>query len=121
MSTFRPPPAGIKELQATHDGFTIDFTAPVNRPAATKPQNYTIFGYTRVWQGSYATPDSGRYKVNVSTARLSQDGRTVRLTVDKLREKYVYEVNCGRVGADPQKPLWPATGHYTMTRIPGAD
>lgn len=112
-------PNGIKELRAAHDGFIIEFIEPFDRGQAALPGNYTISGYTRKWKGGYATPDSGRYKVSVTSVDVSDDAHTVRLHVDRLRTGYVYEVSCGRIDASSEKPLWPATGHYTMLRIPG--
>lgn len=111
-------PPGIRELQAQPDGFVIHFTDRVDVAAASRPDQYSISGYTRVWAGAYATPDSGRHKVEVKTAHVSADGLSVQLTVDRLQENYVYDVTCGRIGTDPNTLLWPATGHYTMNRIP---
>ena len=111
--------AGIRELKATPDGFEIEFTKPMNRKAAAATSNYTISGYTRVWKGGYATADSGRHKATVTSAALSRDGKTVRLRVDGLKPGHVYEVTCGRIGLDAKQDLWPATGHYTLHKIPG--
>lgn len=110
-------PNGIRELRATHDGFELEFLKPVDRQTAADSERYTISGYTREWGGNYATPDKGRYRVNITEIVVSRDARTVRLTVDRLEERYVYEVTCEPITTDDQ-PLWPATGHYTMTRIP---
>ena len=110
-------PNGIRDLRATHDGFTIEFMKPIDPLAAADPERYMISGYTRIWDGNYATPDSGRHRVNVRNVSVSQDARSVRLTVDRLKERHVYEVTCDGLTPDDQ-PLWPTTGHYTMTRIP---
>jgi mono/diheme cytochrome c family protein/glucose/arabinose dehydrogenase len=109
-----PAPNGIRELRATADGFEIEFLQPVDTAKAKEPASYSLSGYTRVWEGSYATPDSGRYSPRIESIDVSDDGRTVTLSVDKLRESYVYELNC--TGLDDA--LFPATGHYTMNRIP---
>jgi mono/diheme cytochrome c family protein len=107
-------PNGIRELRATPDGFEIEFFAPPPRAAAERPEAYAISAYTRVWGGAYHTSDAERHRVTVASATVSADGRTVRLRVDRLREGFVYEVGAAGVAAD----LWPATGHYTMNRIP---
>jgi len=111
-------PNGIRELRATADGFEIEFQSEIDRAAATKKSSYTISGYTRAWQGSYATPDSGRHRAEVTAVIVAKDGRSLRLKVNGLREGFVYEVSCGRIGADAKTPLWPATGHYTLHQIP---
>jgi hypothetical protein len=111
-------PLGIQELQATPHGYQLDFTAPIDRDAAAEASNYTISAYTRVWQGTYATPDSDRHQVTVKSATVAPDGRRVTLQTDKLRLGYVYEVTCGKIGPDKNTTLWPSTGHYTVNRVP---
>lgn len=110
-------PNGIRELRAIHDGFEIEFLHPVDPQAAGNPERYAISGYTRKWSGNYATSDSGRHRVKIRSISVSKDARRVRLTVDRLKERYVYDVTCNCLETDDQ-PLWPATGHYTMTRVP---
>jgi mono/diheme cytochrome c family protein len=110
-------PNGIKEIQATPDGFEIQFQQPINRTEATSLDSYSISGYTRAWKGGYATPDSGRFQPEVEAATLSKDGTRVRLRTSELKTGFLYELNC-RI-KDNDAPLWPATGHYTLHRIPG--
>ncbi len=110
-------PNGIRELRATVDGLEIEFLEPVDATRALDPDSYVLSGYTREWQGSYATPDSGRYTPEVTDIQLDADGRTVALTIPDRRAKYVYEVNCANL-ADKEQELFPATGHYTMNQVP---
>jgi glucose/arabinose dehydrogenase/mono/diheme cytochrome c family protein len=108
-------PNGLREVRATRDGFAIKFLHPVDAAAATKPAAYTISGYTRVWQGEYATPDSGRHTVTVKSATLSDDGRTVSLSLDGLRTGHVYDIAVGNVAAEK---LWPNTAAFTLHKVP---
>ena len=110
-------PNGIKEIQATNNGFEIRFQKPVDRSAATNPENYSLSGYTREWKGGYATEDSGRFQPKVETATLSADGTSIRLKTSELKTGFVYEINCRL--KENAASLWPATGHYTLHRIPG--
>lgn len=112
-------PNGIRELRVTRDGFEIEFIRAVDRAAATNLSAYSILGYNRIWKGSYATPDSNRHTLPVKWVAISNDKKTVRLTVPNRRAGgYVYEVSVGRIGAKSQPELWPATGYYTLHRIP---
>jgi len=112
-------PNGIRELRVTKDGFELEFIRPVNHTAAMKPDNYSLTGYTRVWKGGYATPDSDRHTLKVSSTSITKDNRTVRLTVPGRRTgRYVYEVTCGNIGTAEQPELFPTTGYYTLHRIP---
>lgn len=111
-------PLGIRELRAVPEGFEIQFTAPVDRLAAAVIDKYAISGYTREWKGTYATPDSNRHVVPINSVSISPDELKVVLHTDKLRTGYVYEVSCGKIGPQSNVALWPATGHYTMNRLP---
>jgi hypothetical protein len=111
-------PNGLRELTATEDGFRLEFFHPVNPGEAVKTENYSVSGYTREWSGSYATPDKDRHRADVTSAKISEDGRTVDLVVDGRREGYVYEVTAQNLSKS-DAPLWPETGHYTLHRIPG--
>lgn len=112
-------PNGIKEIQATTNGFEIRFQKPVDKSQAENPESYSLSGYTREWKGGYATPDSGRFQPKVESATLSADGTSVRVKTSELKTGFVYEINC--LIKNDDAPLWPATGHYTLHRIPGGD
>ena len=80
--------------------------------------HYKISGYTRVWKGDYATPDSGHHTGEVTSATLGHDGRTVSLVVAGLKPGHVYDLSVGEIGTGDNRTLWPAMGHYTLHRIP---
>lgn len=110
-------PNGIRELRATPNGFEIEFLNPIDATRARDASNYVLSGYTRVWEGSYATPDSGRYTPEITMLELSPDRTKVTLHVSELRMSYVYEINCSKIANDGEE-FFPATGHYTMNQIP---
>ena len=111
-------PNGIRELTATENGFRIEFFHPVDPRAAGDLENYLVSGYTRKWGGSYATEDSDRHRAEITGVSVSSDARTVELELNGRREGFVYEVTCRDIGTGNDKSLWPATGHYTLHRIP---
>jgi len=110
-------PNGIREVRAIPGGFEIDFIHPVDPKLAADPANYTLSGYTRVWQGSYATPDSDVYTPAITAVMVSDDATSVRLHVDDLRAQHVYELNCRPLTTDGA-PLQPSAAHYSMNRLP---
>ncbi|RMG36437.1 MAG: hypothetical protein D6725_10530 [Planctomycetota bacterium] len=109
-------PNGIREIRAVRGGFEISFIRPIDRDRLTDPGAFRISGYTRVWRGGYATPDSGRHRVTVRRAEPAPDGSRVRLVTGPLRPGYVYEIACGRLANG--RRFFPAVGHYTMNRLP---
>lgn len=108
-------PNGLQDIRAISDGFELSFFQPLDADAAAKPTNYAISGYQRVWQGTYATADSGRHSVTVTNAKLINP-RTVRLQLDRLKAGFVYEVSVSGVAG--RDSLFPSSGHYTLHRIP---
>ena len=109
-------PNGLHDIRATSDGFELSFIAPVDRERAADRKHYAISGYARVWQGTYETPDSGRYQPPLESAVVSPDGRSVRLKVGRLKTGFVYDISCRDVFGDADS--WPTQGHYTMHRMP---
>ncbi len=108
---------GIREIRAVPSGFEIEFLSAVDANAAINKESYSISGYTRVWQGSYATDDSGRYSLEIEKITLSKDGKTVTLQSPNLKPTFLYEFNIGDIGKDGS-PLFPSFGAYTMNRVP---
>lgn len=111
-------PNGIREIRATPQGFDLQFFHAVDPNLAVQATHYKVSGYTRVWKGDYATPDSGHHIGEVTSAVLGNDGQTVALKVAGRKTGHVYDIAVGEIGSESQRALWPAIGHYTLHRIP---
>ena len=109
---------GIREVRAIPGGFEIEFIRGIDPAEASEAENFSISGYTRVWEGSYATPDSGRYAPQVESVQLSDGNRIVTLFIDDLRPRFVYDIACGSLPSADGSDLWPNTAYYTMNRVP---
>lgn len=107
---------GIQEVRAIPGGFEIEFFEPVDRMAARSADNYSILGYTRIWGGSYATPDSERYQCQISELTLSEDAKTVVIRIEQLKPGFVYEISVK--DTLDSRPMWPTTAAYTLKQIP---
>ncbi|MAT14038.1 MAG: hypothetical protein CMJ46_02065 [Planctomyces sp.] len=112
-------PNGIKRITLEENGFRVEFFKPVDRELAAQKDQYGISTYTRVWQGSYGTPDSGRHQVEITETTVAEDGKSVLLQVDELLPSYVYDINCGDLDSSTE-PFWPATAHYTLNTLVGS-
>ena len=110
-------PNGMRDLKVVPGGLRVVFAKAIDRVAAAKPDAYAVSGYTRAWKGGYTTGDSGRHRATVTAAVVSGDGKSVTLAIDGLRAGHVYEVTCGKIGGKGAE-LWPATGHYSLHRMP---
>ncbi|MBT5018193.1 MAG: c-type cytochrome [Planctomicrobium sp.] len=108
---------GIREIRAVRNGFEIEFIEPIDSRKGLDKENYSLSGYTRIWQGSYATDDSGRYSPEISEITLSADHRTASLSVENLKPTFVYEFNLVDL-VDDGMEFFPSFGAYTLNRIP---
>ena len=113
-------PAGMAEIRAETDGFTILFTQPVSREAAAERAAYTVEMFRRISTPQYGGNDVDRQSVKVLQARVADDGRSVRLTVDKLKPGFVYEFHLANLA--PRAPtgeakFFPAEGFYTLKQL----
>lgn len=111
-------PVGIREIRGYDGEFEITFTRPIDRVAAAQPGNFAVSGATRKYQGSYATPDSGRHRLPVRGVEVAPDGLSLVLKVDRQQTGYLYEITVGKIGPASQPALWPAEGYYTMNALP---
>jgi len=110
-------PTGIREVRATADGFTIDFTNPIDAAKAADADRYTLSAYRRLWQGGYATPDRDRHEPRIKRVTVDADHTSVHLELETLEPGFVYDLAVKPITADNQ-PLNPATAHYTLNVVP---
>ncbi|MBC7965314.1 MAG: PQQ-dependent sugar dehydrogenase [Fuerstia sp.] len=111
-------PNGIREIRATASGFEVTFFKPLENPALmSDAATWSVQAYTRLWSGSYATPDSERYSLVPRTVKLSDDRRTAILQLQPLKPGFVYEIGVNESAAIPES-LWPTEGYYSMKIVP---
>ena len=101
-------PNGIREIRATASGFEVLFFKPLENPALmSDAATWSVQGYTRLWSGSYATPDSERYTLVPRTVKLSEDRRTASLQLQPLKPGFVYEIGVNESAAIPERRRLP--------------
>jgi hypothetical protein len=110
-------PCGIAEVRATRDGFTIDFTRPVDRARAERTDNYAVQSYRRESTPAYGGPDRDRRAESVAAATVAADGRRVTLQLAELRPGFVYEFRVKEL-APGGGTFFPAEAHYTLRVVP---
>jgi azurin/glucose/arabinose dehydrogenase len=112
-------PFEMRNITATPDGFDIEFTKPVDRELANNPALYNVTSFTYMYRYDYGSPIINQENAPVEGLKVSADGKSVRLVVDNLREKYVHEVRLGGIRSDSGIPLLHDVGYYTLNHIPG--
>ena len=114
-------PFEIKEMRAKPDGFELEFTKPVDQDTARNLKSYRMKNYTYLLQAKYGSPEILTEKNSIRDIHVSEDGLTVRLGIDGLREGFVHELNCINLKSKDGEPLLHPNGYYTLNRIPLAD
>lgn len=110
-------PCGIAEVRLAPAGFSIEFTAPVDRDRAAEADNYSVSSYRRVSTPAYGGDDQDRRVETIRSVTLSDDARRVTLQLDSLREGFVYEFHLRDLAALGQ--FFPDEAYYTLRhRVP---
>ena len=110
-------PFGIREVRAWKGGFDIDFSGEVDPALASQPKSYTLSRYRRVHTAGYATPDRDRAPVPIAAARVSNDRRSVRLTIDDMKPGFVYDIALGKL-REGSEAAYPKVAFYTLNVVP---
>ncbi|MCB9940918.1 MAG: c-type cytochrome [Planctomycetaceae bacterium] len=110
-------PCGIAEVRATSGGFIVEFTEPVDRSKASKPDNYAVSSYTRTSTPAYGGEDQDRRQEQVTEVQVAEDARRVEIRLGDLRVGYVYELHLKNLAPETGE-FFPAEAHYTLRSIP---
>jgi len=110
-------PLGIAEVRATSDGFTIDFTQPVDRAAAEQVRHYAISSYRRIATSAYGSPDIDREAEMIDSLEVAADGLRATLRLARLRPGFVYEFRLSHLGP-ANEIFFPGEAHYTLRQVP---
>lgn len=114
-------PFEIKEMRARSDGFELIFTAPVDPTTAADPRSYSLERYTYLYRSQYGSDEILQANLKVNSATVSNDGLSVTLAVDGLRELFVHELAVPGLLSEDGRPLLHPHAYYTLNRIPQAD
>ena len=113
-------PFEMKAIRAQPDGFEVTFTRPVDPELAADPSRYGVTGFTYHYHEQYGSDIMGRQDAPVRSATASDDGRTVRLVVDSLREGYIHEIKLDSLRSQGGWPLLHNVAYYTLNQLPAA-
>jgi hypothetical protein len=97
-----------EEFHATQEGVRVSFSCPVDPKSAADPANYNVERWNYKYSGSYGspemsvtTPDQKKHdKLEVKSARVLRDGKTVVLKIEDMRPADQIKVQLGIDGAD---------------------
>ena len=110
-------PFEIHTVSLTKDGFDLTFTKPVDPATVAKLTSVSIGSYTYVYYGNYGGPETDRRAEKVLAAELSQDGKTLAVTMPNLKKGRVYEIRLDGVKSADGDPVLHPEAYYTLNKL----
>lgn len=111
-------PFEMKNVTAKSDGLEIEFTTPVDKTAAQNAANYTFSSFTYKYHHIYGSPIINQGNCPIKGIIVSENGLTVRVVLDSLREGYIHEVKLKDLKSADGEVLLHNFAYYTMNNIP---
>lgn len=113
-------PFEINRVTIAPSGFKITFTKPVDQASGNAISSYVITAFTHPYHGAYGGPEIEQHQPVVKSVSLAADGLSAELTLDKLDEGFVYELDLARLRSQDQEALLHRNAFYTVNEIPSA-
>nr|MCU0714432.1 hypothetical protein [Pirellula sp.] len=111
-------PFEIQQVTIEPDGFKITFTKPVEATTGQEASCYAVSGFTYPYHAGYGGPEIERYQPAVTSVDLTDDGMSAKLTVDKLKPGFVYELDLIKIRSRDKEELLHRNAFYTVNEIP---
>jgi hypothetical protein len=74
--------------------------------------------FTYIYQASYGSPEVDATTAKVTSAKVSDDGLRVSLTIDGLQRGHVHHLQSTGVRSKSGLPLLHSDAYYTLNYIP---
>ncbi len=110
-------PMDILHMRLAADGFELEFTKPVDAATAKDPNNYSFTHYYYKYHQIYGSPKTDVTPAKVLAAEVSADGRKVRLKMENLVPRRVYELRPANLKGRDGDPLCTVEAAYTLNRL----
>jgi len=112
-------PFEIHEMRAMPDGFELTFTQPVDEATASNVDSYQMTIWTHNYYERYGDDQQDKHEIKVERAKVSADGRSVRLIIPDCQPYYIHHLESPGVRSVEGLPLLHSDAYYTLNKIPG--
>ncbi len=110
-------PFEIYTMKLTKTGFDLTFTKPIKPETAKAIRSYTLKSFTYVYFSNYGCPETDTTIEKITDIKVSEDGKTVSLTVPKLRRGRIYDLHIDDLTSIDNNPLLHADAYYTLNHL----
>lgn len=111
-------PFEIRDMRVAPEGFVLRFTKPVDRDVAGRPESYQLETYTHIYRQGYGSPEVDQTYPEVTSVRVSEDGRSVTLDLAAMTQGHVHELDIGPLRSRDGEPPVHTKAYYTLNEIP---
>ena len=114
-------PFEINKIHAKSDGFEISFTQPVDVKSVKNAASYALRSYIYQYHHQYGSPIINVNELKIKGISVSPDKKTVRISMDGIKQFYIHEFILKGVLNEEGEPLLHETAYYTLNQIPAGD
>jgi len=114
-------PFEINAIHAKSDGFEITFTQPVDVKSVKNAASYALRSYIYEYHHQYGSPIINVKDIKIKGISVSPDKKTVRISIDGIRQFYIHEFILKGILNEEGDPLLHETAYYTLNEIPSGD
>ncbi|MCA9194929.1 MAG: hypothetical protein KDB03_24325 [Planctomycetales bacterium] len=111
-------PFEMNRITIEPDGFNVTFTKPLEPTVASSAEAYTITAFTHPYHAGYGGPEIEQHRPGVKSITLADDGLSVRISIEKLEQGFVYEFDLIRLRSKDGEELLHRNAFYTVNAIP---
>lgn len=111
-------PFEINTIHAQVDGFEISFTQPVDVKSIKNAASYALRSYIYKYHHQYGSPIINVGDLKVKGITISADKKTVRISIDGIRQYYIHEFILKGIRNEDGEPLLHETAYFTLNQIP---
>ncbi|CAM4210517.1 sulfocyanin-like copper-binding protein [Zobellia nedashkovskayae] len=112
-------PFEVKIMKAEDDGFFLEFTKPINKKMGADTSSYQITTFNYLYHNTYGSPIVDQQKAVVTNTDVSDDGLSVKLTVNGMRLGFIHQLKIPELKANSGEKLLHDIGYYTLNEVPG--
>lgn len=114
-------PFEINAIHAKSDGFEITFTQAVDVKSVKNAASYALRSYIYEYHHQYGSPIIHVKDVKIKGISVSADKKSVRISLDGIRQFYIHEFILKGILNEEGEPLLHETAYYTLNQIPAGD
>lgn len=112
-------PFEMKTVKSRPDGFEVYFTKPIDIESAEYLNSYYGKSYIYKYHAAYGSPQTNIEDAKIRGLKVSEDGMSLRIVVDNLRQYYVHEFSLvGIKDKETGSELLHTSFYYTLNNIP---